>query len=241
VSDPTAVIWHDLECGSYREDLALWLALAQRHGSPVLDIGAGSGRVTLALARAGYPVTALDLNPELLDALARRAEGLPVRTSVGDARDFTVPDRFPLVLVPMQTVQLLGGREDRLGFLRCARAALTPAGRLAIAIAEELEPFDVSAGFPSLLPDVTEIEGTVYSSLPLAVREVDGGFLLERRRETVTPDGGHRAEPDEIRLTAIDAQMLEEEAREAGLRVAPRGLVATTAEYVGSTVVMLDA
>jgi SAM-dependent methyltransferase len=241
VTDPAAVIWHDLECGSYREDLPLWAALAARHGDPVLDIGAGAGRVTLALAHAGHEVTALDLDPELLQALARRAEGLPVHTVLADARNFTVPDRFPLIVVPMQTVQLLGESDDRLNFLSSAHAALAPGGRLAIAIAENLEPFDVSAGFPALLPDVTEIDGTVFSSLPLAVREVQGGFVLERRRETVTLDGGHIAEPDSIHLSAVDAQTLEDEARTAGFTVAPRSVVATTADYVGSTVVMLDA
>jgi SAM-dependent methyltransferase len=241
VSDPAAVIWHDLECGSYREDLPLWTALAARHGAPVLDIGAGAGRVTLALARAGHAVTALDSDPELLRALAGRAKGLPVATVLADAREFALPDRFPLAIVPMQTVQLLGESDDRLSFLSCAHDTLAPGGRLAIAIAEALEPFDVSAGFPALLPDVTEIDGTVFSSLPLAVREVQGGFVLERRRETVTVDGGHIAEPDAIRLSAVDAQTLEAEARDAGFTVAPRSLVATTADYVGSTVVMLDA
>jgi SAM-dependent methyltransferase len=241
VSDPASVIWHDLECGAYREDLALWTRLAERHGGPVLDIGAGTGRVTLELARAGHRVTALDSDRELLQALERRAAGLPITTVLADARDFSVPGRFALVLVPMQTVQLLGESEDRMRFLRRAHAVLAPGGRLAIAIAEALEPFDVSAGFPSLLPDVTEIDGTVYSSLPLAVREIAGGFVLERRRETVTADGGHLAEPDSVRLAAVDAQTLEEEARAAGFTVAARDVVATTADYVGSTVVMLDA
>jgi SAM-dependent methyltransferase len=241
VRDPAAVIWHDLECGSYREDLPLWAALAARHGDPVLDIGAGTGRVTLSLARAGHTVTALDHDPELVKTLVRRAEGLPVRAVLADARRFTVAERFPLIVVPMQTVQLLGESADRLSFLSCAHDALAPGGRLAIAIAEALEPFDVSAGFPALLPDVTEIDGTVFSSLPLAVREVEGGFVLERRRETVTLDGGHIAEPDSIRLSAVDAQTLEAEARAAGFTVAPRSVVATTADYVGSTVVMLDA
>jgi SAM-dependent methyltransferase len=241
VRDPAAVIWHDLECGSYREDFPLWAALAARHGDPVLDIGAGTGRVTLSLARAGHTVTALDHDPELVKTLVRRAEGLPVRAVLADARRFTVAERFPLIVVPMQTVQLLGESADRLSFLSCAHDALAPGGRLAIAIAEALEPFDVSAGFPALLPDVTEIDGTVFSSLPLAVREVEGGFVLERRRETVTLDGGHIAEPDSIRLSAVDAQTLEAEARAAGFTVAPRSVVATTADYVGSTVVMLDA
>ena len=241
MSDPASVIWHDLECGTYREDLALWSGLAARHGDPVLDVGAGSGRVALTLARDGHAVTALDRDPELLAALARRADGLPVRTLLADARAFTIAQRFPLVVVPMQTMQLLGGAEERMGFLRSAHDVLVPGGRLAMAIADALEPFDVRAGFPPLLPDVTEIEGTVYCSRPVAVREVGDGFVLERRRETVTAAGAHTAEPDAVRLQSLQPDVLEEEGRVAGFGVAPRGKVATTADYVGSTVVMLDA
>ncbi len=69
----TKVVWHDLECGSYRADLPLWRALAvQARDGPVLDIGAGTGRVALDLARAAHRVTALDLDPELLGALRDR-------------------------------------------------------------------------------------------------------------------------------------------------------------------------
>ena len=70
-----AVIWHDVECGSYAEDLPLWRSLAAEYGDPVLDVGAGTGRVTLDLARAGYRVTALDRDPDLLAALGDRALG----------------------------------------------------------------------------------------------------------------------------------------------------------------------
>ena len=58
---PAEVVWHDLECGSYRADLPLWRDLAERHGDPILDVGAGTGRVSLDLAQAGHRVTALDL------------------------------------------------------------------------------------------------------------------------------------------------------------------------------------
>ena len=65
-------IWHDLECGGYGEDLALWRALAASAGDPVLEVGAGTGRVALTLARAGHRVTALDNDPELVSELTRR-------------------------------------------------------------------------------------------------------------------------------------------------------------------------
>jgi 2-polyprenyl-3-methyl-5-hydroxy-6-metoxy-1,4-benzoquinol methylase len=65
----TEVIWHDIECGGYDLDLPLWRELATREGSPILDVGAGTGRVALDLARRGHEVVALDLSAGLLDAL----------------------------------------------------------------------------------------------------------------------------------------------------------------------------
>ncbi len=86
----------------------------------------------------------------------------------------------------MQTIQLLGGAEGRGRFLRCARAHLEPGGVLAIAIAETLELYEVIDGSVSPLPDICERDGVVYSSQPTAVRADRDGFVLERRRETVS-------------------------------------------------------
>ncbi len=108
----SAAIWHDLECGPYSEDLALWRALASECGDPILDIGAGTGRVTIDLAARGHQVTALDRDPVLLAELERRSQGLTVTTALGDARDFSLGRRFALCVVPMQTIQLLGGRDS---------------------------------------------------------------------------------------------------------------------------------
>ncbi len=237
------VIWHDLECGSYREDLPLWRALAARHHGPVLDIGAGSGRVALELVRAGHEVIALDRDAVLLAALQERAHaaGLAgVTTICADACDFTLSDRVQLCIVPMQTIQLLHGADERARFLARARLAVRSGGVLALAIADRLEPFEVASGSPEPLPDVGEFGGTVYSSRPLAVRPEDGRFILERRRETVTPTGDLLTETDLVGLAALDADALEAEGRAAGFTPAPREAVATTPDYVGSTVVMLD-
>lgn len=260
-----AVVWHDLECGSYRADLPLWLRLAQRRPrGMILDVGAGTGRVSLFLARAGRRVLALDREERLLEALRERAGGLPVRTIRVDAREFSLttedlagPDArsgdagielcpvpmqtIELCLVPMQTIQLLGGREQRLQFLRCARAHLAPGGLIAVALADALEPFDIADGVVAPLPDVGEIDGVVYSSCPTAIRELGDAFVLERRRETVSPSGDLVVEPDVIRLDRLDADMLEQEAREAGLAVGSRAEVPPTPDYAGSAVVTLHA
>ncbi len=235
------VIWHDLECGSYAEDQPLWRALAQRYGDPILDIGAGTGRTAIALARAGHTVTALDSDPELLAELSRRGTGLVLDTALCDARELALGRRFALCIVPMQTIQLLGGRPGRARLLTRLRGHLLEAGVAAVALADELDVFEVTAGDPPPLPDVCERDGVVYSSRPVAVRADGDGFVLERRRETVTADGQMFSEDNRIRLDRLSATELEIEATAAGLRPLARELVAPTEDYVGSVVVMLGA
>lgn len=232
-------VWHDIECGTYTEDLEVWRDLARRQGGPILDVGAGTGRTSLDLARAGYAVTALDISDELLSVLRERAAGLPVRTVVADARAFDLGTTFPLCIVPMQTIQLLEGPAGRSAFLTCARAHLSPGGVVAIAITDALEPFDAGDTGLGPLPDVREIDGVVYSSRPTAVRIRDDGFVLERRRETVTGEGQLSASDDVIALDRVSPAALEDEGRAAGLTPASRIEIPATDDYVGSTVVVL--
>jgi SAM-dependent methyltransferase len=233
------VVWHDLECGAYDADLSLWRELASQHRGPVLDIGAGTGRTAIVLAHTGVAVTALDNDPELLRELGRRAEGLDVELVLADARDFHLGRRFSLIVVPMQTIQLLGGSEGRARFLACARDHLDDGAVLAVALTDELELFEVPEGAPSLLPDVCEREGVVYSSRPTAVRADGDAFLLERRREVVTVSGTLTAELNRIRLDRLTAAELEREAAAVGLDTAGRIVIAPTRDHVGSVVVML--
>ena len=78
--------WHDVECASYAADLELWRELAAAAApAPVLDLGAGTGRVALDLAGRGHAVTAVDSDAELVAELARRARerGLRVDSHTG--------------------------------------------------------------------------------------------------------------------------------------------------------------
>ena len=236
------VLWHELECGRYAEDLPLWRELAAEEGGPVLDLGAGSGRVALDLAGAGHQVVALDVDAILLGALSAHAAaaGLAVETAEADARDFALGRRFPLVLAPMQTIQLLGGPDGRAGLLRSAAAHLVPGGLLACALADAMEGFDAQHTEPPS-PDVLERDGWVYASHPVAVRPEAGGTTIERIRQTVSPDGTRTAEGDVVRLDRLDGDTLEAEGVAAGFAAVGRRFVEMTDEHVGSEVVLLRA
>jgi SAM-dependent methyltransferase len=230
------VVWHDVECGRYTADLALWRELAARERGPVLDVGAGTGRVTLDLARAGHRVTALDLEPDLLAALRDRAGDLPVPTVAADARDFALGERFGLVIVPMQTVQLLDGRA---GFLAAARRHLLPGGLLAIAITAAMEDFGELEDLPE--PDRGAVADWRFASQPTAVRALPAATRIEHIRRTFSPDGEVIEEDDVIELAHLAPEQLEEEGRAAGFTPEPARSIPATEEHVGSEVVLLRA
>jgi SAM-dependent methyltransferase len=236
----TDVLWHDLECGGYDLDLPLWRRLADREGDPVLDVGAGTGRVALDLARRGHEVVALDRERTLLHALAQRAAGagVDVETALADARDFDLGRRFALVLVPMQTLQLLGGRDGRARFLARARAHLAPGGLLAAALADALDAFDAEHDVPPA-PERRDVDGVVYASQSVAVRDLGERAAIERVREVVARDGTRTVSDDVIELDRLDVGELAAEATALGLRAEPPARIAASDDYVGSTVAML--
>ena len=169
----------------------------------MLDVGAGAGRVALDLARAGHDVTALDLDAELLAELSARAgaEGLAVRTEQADAAGFVLSGPpFGLILVPMQTIQLLAGRAARSAFFASAREHLATGGLVALAVAEDLEPFEADVAQP-LPPDTGERDGWRYRSFPVAIRPRGDRVVLERVRVLTAPDGTTSSEDDAIDST----------------------------------------
>jgi len=237
-----AAIWHDLECGGYRADLPLWHELAQQADGPILDVGAGTGRVALSLAHDGYEVTALEREVALLDALRERAGGLPLQLVQADARSFALARTdYALCLVPMQTVQLLGGTEGRLSFLRHAREHLREGGLLACAILGELEPFDCSDGGIGPAPERTRREGRRYVSRALRVSETREHVTIERERIISSPAGEDSRERDVVVLDRIDAATLRHEGETAGFTPLRTREIAATDEHVSSSVVMLGA
>jgi SAM-dependent methyltransferase len=236
IPEGEAAIWHDVECGAYAADLKVWTELADRCGDPMLELGAGTGRLAIHLARHGHRVFGLDHDEELIATLGERAAGLPVTPLLADARGFELPEPVALALAPMQLLQMLADQTERLACLASVAAALLPGGRVAAALVEGMpEPEE---GEP-LLPDVREVDGWVYSSLPLEAVVGPEHIHVRRLRQRVSPAGELTDTPDEVTICTLTADQLEAEAAGIGLVPVERLYIDATADHVGSTVVVL--
>jgi len=238
-------VWHDVECGAYAADLALWNELARGAGGPVLELGAGTGRVALRLAAADLDVMAVDSEPELLEALAERAaeRGVCVRTVIADVRELALGRRFAAILAPMQLVHLMGGDRGRAAMLEASARHLEPGGFLAAALLadEAVDELAPAAGAAELLPDVLELDGWVHSSLPVEVAFETDRIEVRRLRQLVSPAGELSERIDVTRLDRVDAESFEGEAGAVGFITRERVRIAATADHVASVVCVLEA
>jgi SAM-dependent methyltransferase len=120
----------------YRErpDLDFYQQEAVKSGGPVLEMGCGTGRILLPIARKGISITGLDLSNNMLDVCRQNLndESLKVQERVtlveGDMRDFDLGETFPLVTTPFRPFQHLLTIEDQLSCLDCVHRHLTPKG-----------------------------------------------------------------------------------------------------------------
>ncbi|HET8936648.1 MAG TPA: class I SAM-dependent methyltransferase [Polyangiales bacterium] len=129
--------YYDHAFRAHRRDLDYYVELARRARGPVLELGAGTGRVTLALLRAGVEVTAVDRSASMLARLRDRAAALPqaqragLRAIEADLRSLQLKQRFELILAPFNLLMHMYTREDVESALACVRRHLRPSGKLA--------------------------------------------------------------------------------------------------------------
>nr|MDQ3554792.1 class I SAM-dependent methyltransferase [Chloroflexota bacterium] len=134
----TLARYYDLDLLDDPDDLTLYEALAQRCGGAILELGAGSGRLAVALAAQGHSVTAVDNDP----AMMQRARGAWQRSGSersgslqlveGDMLDLDLPHRFDLVILALNTLLLLGERARQQAAMRTMARHLSREGRAVV-------------------------------------------------------------------------------------------------------------
>ena len=124
--------------GPYRSrpDVAFFLNEAVNAGSPVVELGCGTGRVLIPIARAGVEIVGVDSSPNMLsvcrERLGREPEAVQsrVRLVQADMRHFDTDRRFTLATIPFRPFQHLLTVEDQLACLAAIRRHLVDGGRL---------------------------------------------------------------------------------------------------------------
>jgi hypothetical protein len=239
-----AAIWQQVEFGSYEADLALWRELAASADGPVLELGAGAGRVALDLAEAGAEVLALERDRALASELRRSAadRGLSIAVigaDLADPAELGLPSRPGLAIGPLHLVQELDG-DTRSALLRRLAELLAPSATIALTLVDETTLLNAGAAAPQILPDMRELDGWVYSSEPLWVQVGDEALTVRRLRERVSPAGEMTRTVHDDVLRRLSPDRLELEAENAGLRRAGRRQISSGPNEADSAVVLLE-
>lgn len=207
---------------SYREDLPFWSALAQQGGSPILELGCGTGRVTIPLARAGYQVFGLDHDPGMLALLQGQLADEPnprVHLIQGNMINFDLDTRFRVIISPCNTFSTLDPSARRATLINVQRH-LTPRGIFAVSVPN---PALLAAMEPTGEAMVESILDHPVSRNPLQVSS-----LWEREEHRVTvhwhydhllPDGQVERQSTSTSHTMTPAASYLDEMMETGLSI----------------------
>jgi SAM-dependent methyltransferase len=139
---------YDLEYADHDEDIAWYQALAWQAEGPVLELGCGTGRLTLPMAQAGATVTGVDLSHAMLDGLRERLAASPplqqrVEVLHGDFRTLRLGRRFDVVLWPFNALHHCRDDAQLDASLQTIRAHLAPGGVVGLdAYLPDLELYD---------------------------------------------------------------------------------------------------
>jgi SAM-dependent methyltransferase len=214
-------------------DMDLYLALAARTGGPILELAAGSGRVALPLALAGYDVTAVDIDPAMLERLGRRialsaAEKPDVHGRVhavqADLIGLELPDkaRFGLAILALNSILLLDSRTKQQAALETMARHLAPGGVAVVDVwlpsARELACYDGRLSLEYVRTDPET--GLVVTKTASAEHEpTRGNVELTAIYEEGQQGGPPRRWVRQDRLRLLSPDELSEMAQEAGLIV----------------------
>ncbi len=215
---------YDLDLVDDPGDLDLYLALAARAGGRILELAAGTGRLAVPLAAAGYDVTAVDIDPAMLARTAVRAAAAGVGERVhlveADLRGLRLPaaGSFSLAFIALNSLLALGDRPSQAAALRALADHLAPGGLAVVDVwlpdAEDLARFDgrLSLEYPRVDPEtgllVTKVASALHDSATSSVR-LTAVYEEGRQGEPATrwfrSDVLRLVSPDELRGFAEDA------------------------------------
>jgi SAM-dependent methyltransferase len=192
---------YDQEYGAWEPDGPFYERLAKASGGPVLELGCGTGRIAIALARQGFEITGVDVAASMLAQARSKGVGLPVSWHQADCRTLDLGRRYRFAFMAANGFQHLVTAEDQAAAARSVRAHLLTGAAFAFTARNPVANEDVR--------DVTE--------------EYPWGVYRDGQGRAVQVSGYHRwnAETRTLVYTTIRRQGNWTDRRDLTLRFAP--------------------
>jgi SAM-dependent methyltransferase len=209
-----------------RRDVPFWTSAAAAAGGPVLELGTGTGRVLVPVARSGTPIVGIDLSqPMLTRARARVRRGrLASRVGLvrGDIRHLPFPNRhFALVMAPYGMLQSLTSDADLRAAVRSVASVLRPGGRFVMELVADLPAWQEYS-------DVTKLRGwrpgrKAHLTLVESVRQDRRrGLTLFEQEFVETRNGTKRSQRFTLAFRTVSVAQMAGRLTRAGLAVTAR-------------------
>jgi len=127
-------IAYDLEHPRWGPEGPFYLEFARQAAGPVLELGCGTGRLTIPFAQQGIDMVGLDVAPQMLAQARAKAGDLPIRWVEADIRTFQLETQFPLIFTTGFVFHHLLTRPDQEAMLARVREHLAPEGQFVVDI-----------------------------------------------------------------------------------------------------------
>jgi SAM-dependent methyltransferase len=191
---------YDAWSRSVREDIDFYVAEAKRSGGPVVELGVGTGRIAIPIARAGLDVVGVDSSEGMLAVAAEAAdeEGVAERLDLrrGDLREPPVDGPVPLVICPFRSLLHMRTEDERTAALGAVHGLLEPGGRFV---------FDV---FTPAQDDIEETHGRWLEREPGIFERADWDTATRTLTLSVRGPSGRTTTMALAWLSAIEWRML---------------------------------
>jgi SAM-dependent methyltransferase len=125
---------YDLKYKDLKDDIPFYLQQAEKYGNPVLELGCGTGRITIPLAEKGFDITGLDILEPMLELAKKKAEEkeMNIKWVLADCRNFRLGKKFNLIFFPFSSIAHLHDLESIKACFSCVKEHLTDEGRFII-------------------------------------------------------------------------------------------------------------
>jgi len=189
--------FYDIYVGGWVEDLPFYLEYAKGLSTPLLEVGAGSGRLTIPFARAGYSVVAVDISVSMLakleSCLVQEAEDVRKRVEIvkADAKTLVLENKYDLIIVPFFTFNYFLTSQAQKTVLKRLAQHLTDSGTILLDVFIPFSRIKECSPEPVLRVDTVE-EETGNKVRGWNIYSMDLQQQIECRRhifEVTKPDG----------------------------------------------------